>query len=55
MSYRIPAMVLPGLAMLDAGRVHRRARTEEEAERQNPVETLFIRVNSAGTPLAGEG
>jgi hypothetical protein len=53
-SYRIPLMVLPSLSTLDAGVVHRRPRTEEEAEYQDPVETLFIRVNSAGTPLAGE-
>lgn len=52
--YRIPSMVLPRLDRFDASPFHGTANSEEEAELQDPIETLFIRVNSAGTPLVGE-
>lgn len=52
--YRVPALVIPDLAPNVPGRGTRKAPDEVEAERQDPVETLFIRINSGGTPLVGE-
>lgn len=47
-AYRVPVVVVPHIAAsasLDA---------QEAAIRQDPIETLFIRVNAGGTPLEGE-
>lgn len=44
--YVIPANIVPIPAIA--------SRTTTDAGQQSPVETLFIRINSAGTPLGGE-
>lgn len=46
--YAIPANVVPGSVL------EKIKHTAADAQQQSPVETLFIRVNSAGTPLGGE-
>lgn len=43
--YRIPGLMLPTIES---------ARPDADVERQDPVETLFIRVNAGGTRLDGE-
>jgi len=44
--YLIPASVIPAHALNKTG--------NNNQETRSPVESLFIRINSAGTPLAGE-
>jgi hypothetical protein len=46
--YVIPASVVPSHALEKTNHI------TEDAGQQSPVETLFIRINSAGTPLGGE-
>ncbi len=46
--YVIPANVVPVCAL------DKTNHTTADAGQQSPVETLFIRINSAGTPLGGE-
>lgn len=53
-AYRIPGLVLPQLAASLSGVATRKVDREKQAERQDAVETLFIRINSGGTRLGGE-
>jgi hypothetical protein len=56
----IPALILPEEVIIDPGEDTRETKQEviEDSQdaslQQDPIETLFIRVNSAGTPLVGE-
>ncbi len=54
-SYQIPALVVPEItsAFFRAEPTPRKA-SPEDADRQDPMETLFVRINSSGTPLEGE-
>ncbi len=47
-SQRIPGLILPGLETED------RSAPKDKESRKSAVETLFVRVNSAGTDLGGE-
>ena len=53
-SYRIAALVVPNLTAVLSEEVPRKASPTDQAEQQDAVETLFIRINSGGTPLVGE-
>ena len=46
-SFNIPGIILPRLS-------HDKIMDQEEGLKLDPTETLFIRINSAGTPLTGE-
>lgn len=48
-AYRVPVIVVPQIAA--SGPLDARL---EAATRQDPIETLFIRINAGGTPLEGE-
>jgi len=57
---RIPALILPPGVATEASEDKQAIEPKDvddgtdTSERQDPLETLFIRVNSAGTPLVGE-
>mgnify|MGYP001126054820 CR=1 FL=1 len=58
-SVLIPALILPKYVVIgqdDFGKIDQEAKEDnpDPSLQQDPIETLFIRVNSAGTPLAGE-
>lgn len=48
--YKIPSLILPDEIAADVSELH----DDENIERQDPMATWFIRVNSAGTPIGGE-
>jgi hypothetical protein len=53
--YRIPALEVPEMMSTFLQQdATVKDRSPDDAERQDPMETLFVRINASGTPLGGE-